>query len=83
VGALAERNGCSDPPREIPAQGDASGNRHTGCAADLVFYTIAGGGHSWPGGEPIPRWIVGQTSMDIDATRTMWEFFQQQPLEAQ
>lgn len=81
VGELAERNGCSDTPRQIPARGDASGIEYTGCAADLVFYTIAGGGHSWPGGEPIPRWIVGETSTDIEATRTMWDFFQQHPLE--
>jgi len=28
-----------------------------------------GGGHSWPGGDPLPRWIVGKTTDDINSTR--------------
>ncbi len=37
--------------------------------------TIDGGGHTWPGGEPLPEWLTGPTTQDIDATRVMWEFF--------
>jgi polyhydroxybutyrate depolymerase len=77
---LAERNGCSETPQTIPAQGAVRGSEYTGCAADVIFYTIEGGGHTWPGGNPIPVWIAGKTSMDIDATRTLWDFFQQHPL---
>lgn len=80
VATLAQRNGCDDEPLEIPASGEVSGVRYTNCAADVTFYTIAGGGHTWPGGEPIPEWIAGHTSQDIDATRTIWEFFQSHPL---
>jgi polyhydroxybutyrate depolymerase len=80
VAALAQRNGCMSEPAEIPASGQVSGVRYTGCAADVVFYTITGSGHTWPGGEPIPEWIAGMTSQDIDATRTLWEFFQSHPL---
>jgi len=29
-----------------------------------------------PGGEPLHEWITGKTSHEIDATRLMWEFFQ-------
>jgi polyhydroxybutyrate depolymerase len=57
-----------------------SGIEYTGCAADVIFYTIQGGGHTWPGGNPIPAWIAGQTNMDIDATGTLWEFFTKHPL---
>jgi polyhydroxybutyrate depolymerase len=78
--ALARRNGCSDPPREIPAKGEVSGIAYKGCPAEVVLYTIQGGGHTWPGGKPIPAWIAGRTSMDIDATRSFWEFFQEHPL---
>ncbi|MBN1138928.1 MAG: hypothetical protein JXM73_20250 [Anaerolineae bacterium] len=79
IAGWAERNGCSLTPEPIPANGDARGIRYTGCRdnAEVVFYTIKGGGHTWPGGNPIP---VGKTSQDIDASETMWEFFKAHPL---
>jgi polyhydroxybutyrate depolymerase len=54
----------------------------TGCADDaaVVLYTILGGGHSWPGGKPMPAWLVGRTSRSIDATREMWAFFREHQL---
>jgi polyhydroxybutyrate depolymerase len=83
IAARAKLNGCDEPPAELPASGEASGIRYTGCdqGADVVFYTIDGGGHSWPGGEPLPEWIAGSTTQDIDATRLMWEFFSRFSLE--
>jgi polyhydroxybutyrate depolymerase len=82
VNTLAHRNGCTGAPLEIPASGNVSGIKYNNCAAsaDVIFYTIAGGGHSWPGGVPMPKFIVGNTTQDIDATKTMWKFFQQHPL---
>jgi polyhydroxybutyrate depolymerase len=80
VATLAQRNGCDEASQALPASGDVSGIRYTNCAADVVFYTIAGGGHSWPGGGYLPKIIVGNTTQDIDASRTMWDFFQQHPL---
>ncbi|NTU56247.1 MAG: hypothetical protein HGA79_08350 [Anaerolineales bacterium] len=77
---LAGRNGCNPDPDELPASGQVSGIRYTGCAADVTFYTITGGGHTWPGGEPIPERIAGYTSPDIDATRALWDFFLAHPL---
>jgi len=75
--ARATLNGCNSSPDDLPASGVASGIRFSGCdqEADVVFYSIDGGGHSWPGGEPLPEWIAGRTTQDIDATRVMWEFF--------
>jgi polyhydroxybutyrate depolymerase len=77
VETRAEQNGCPLTPLKLPTTGDVSGIRYTGCEqdAEIIFYTIDGGGHSWPGGEPLPKWIVGHTTQDIDATRVMWEFF--------
>ncbi len=71
-------NECNASPTQLPANGEASGVRYSGCSqgADVVFYSIQSGGHSWPGGEPLPEWIVGYTTKDIQATKTMWEFFQ-------
>jgi polyhydroxybutyrate depolymerase len=81
VADWAERDGCNATPEAIAAMGDASGVRYAGCqaGAEVVLYTIEGGGHTWPGGLPLP--FVGKTSTDIDATRTMWAFFKAHPLE--
>jgi polyhydroxybutyrate depolymerase len=77
IEAWAERNGCSLTSVESPGLGEVSGIRYTHCQqnAEVVFYTVDGGGHSWPGGEPLPKWIVGHTTQDINATLVMWEFF--------
>ncbi len=77
VRLAAERSGCAPAPVELPPSGEVSGIKYTGCeqGAEIVFYTVHGGGHSWPGGKPLPRWIVGRTSQDIHASQVMWEFF--------
>jgi polyhydroxybutyrate depolymerase len=80
VDRLAEHNDCTGETVALPANGEVSGVEFTDCAAEVVFYTIAGGGHSWPGGVPIPEWLVGPTTMDIDATQVMWEFFERHPM---
>jgi polyhydroxybutyrate depolymerase len=78
--AWASRNGCDPVPVIIPAKGDASGIHYQKCIsnADVILYTIDGGGHTWPGGFPIP--LVGKTSKDIDASEVMWQFFDEHPL---
>jgi polyhydroxybutyrate depolymerase len=83
VETLAQRNGCSEQTLTLPVSADVSGIQFADCDADVVFYTVTGGGHTWPGGEPIPRWIAGHTNTNIDATRVMWEFFQEHPLPPQ
>jgi polyhydroxybutyrate depolymerase len=79
VQELAARNGCSPAPITLPVQGEASGLHYSGCSqnAEVVYYIIDGGGHTWPGGDSLPKWIAGHTTQDIDATRLMWEFFSQ------
>ncbi len=81
VETYADRNGCSEKS-EIPSQGAVAEIHYTACSenADVVFYSITDGGHSWPGGDPLPEFIVGKTSQDIDATRVMWQFFVQHPM---
>ena len=79
--AWAEGNGCDPAAETIPPQGDVRGIRYTGCEQDatVVLFTIDGGGHTWPGGMPIP--FVGKTTYDIDATEELWEFFQAYSLD--
>ncbi len=82
VQTLADRNGCETNAMPLPAIGSVSGVRYPGGTnhADVVFYTVAGGGHTWPGGKPMAGFIVGKTTADVDATRLMWDFFREHPM---
>lgn len=81
----ADHNGCRESPVELPPAGEVTGVHYTECNgdADVIFHTIHGGGHSWPGGDPLPAFIVGHTTDDIDATETMWDFFVEHPMGSQ
>jgi len=79
---FAQVNGCATPP-SLTAEPDTAtdGTRvrrsvYADCreGREVVLYTIEGGGHTWPGGPPVGR-RVGRVSRDIDATRTMLDFF--------
>jgi polyhydroxybutyrate depolymerase len=82
VANWARRNRCAPTPVESAAASEVTRVEYTDCADDasVVFYTIEGGGHTWPGDQPMPEWLVGPTSRSIDATRLMWAFFRQHPL---
>jgi polyhydroxybutyrate depolymerase len=82
VAALAGYNGCEDVPLDLPAIGAVSGIQFKNNIGngDVIFYSIAGGGHSWPGGGALPKIIVGNINRDIDATEIMWDFFRQHSL---
>jgi polyhydroxybutyrate depolymerase len=78
----ARRNRCRPNAVELAVAADVTRREYTNCAdnAAVVLYTIRGGGHSWPGGGPLPEWLVGPTSRSIDATSQMWAFFRAHPL---
>ncbi|MDD5371646.1 MAG: PHB depolymerase family esterase [Anaerolineaceae bacterium] len=78
IKALALRNGCDETPLHFAVKGEVSGLRYVNGnqGTEVVFYTIQGGGHTWPGGGKIPRFIGGHTTQDVNATRVMWDFFQ-------
>jgi polyhydroxybutyrate depolymerase len=63
---------------------DVTRLEYSNCAdnAAVVLYTVKEGGHSWPGGQPLPEWLVGATSLSIDATSQMWAFFRDHRLSA-
>jgi polyhydroxybutyrate depolymerase len=50
----------------------------SGCKeqAEVVAYTVEGGGHTWPGGKQyLPAAIIGKTTRNMDASEILWEFF--------
>jgi polyhydroxybutyrate depolymerase len=78
----ARKNRCDSNPVESTVAADVTRRAYTGCAdgAEVVLYTVRGGGHTWPGGTPLPEWFVGRTTGSIDATSLMWAFFSAHPL---
>ena len=47
-------------------------------AATVALYAIAGEGHEWPGGPPLPpslTRVLGPQSDAINADAVMWAFF--------
>jgi polyhydroxybutyrate depolymerase len=83
VASYAQANDCDPTPTTLMETGNITGIRYSQCNqnADVVFYSIADGGHNWPGGTPLPKSITGKTTQEIDATALMWEFFQEFSLE--
>jgi polyhydroxybutyrate depolymerase len=64
----AARDGCDPKPAEIFRQGLTTDQGWGNCrgGADVILYTINGGGHGWPG--------------DVDAAQMIWNFFLKHPL---
>ena len=61
--------------------------QYTGSCADgstvAGYYMISGAGHTWPGGPHLSRAatrILGPQSNVIDASSTIWSFFEAHPL---
>ena len=78
----ATRNRCAASPVESAVAVDVTRRTYANCANDaaVVLYTVKGGGHTWPGGTPLPEWFVGRTTRSIDATGLMWTFFREHRL---
>jgi len=46
--------------------------------SEVILIEIEGGGHTWPGEEPLLAFL-GKSTKDISANDLMWEFFQKHP----
>jgi polyhydroxybutyrate depolymerase len=82
--AWAKRNGCAaKPPTATTVASDVTRFTYS-CvpSARTIFYRVNGGGHAWPGSAYSKRLAatVGHTTMSIDATALIWNFFQRQAL---
>lgn len=75
----ASWNGCDPSPEEV-SSGSLTTLSYTGCkeGADVVFFSLADGGHGWPGGTKL-RESPEQASTAINATDELWAFFATHP----
>ena len=78
----ARRNQCSATPVDSAVTFDVTRRAYSHCSDDaaVVLYTVEGGGHTWPGGGPMPEWFAGRTTRSIDASSVMWAFFREHRL---
>ena len=71
-----DRNGCETGPTSTTLADSVSEDTWTDCtdAADVSLITIAGGGHTWPGG-----WKqadnVGEVNREVNASELFLDFF--------
>ena len=83
VTAWARRNGCDPKPTSSKVSADTT-LLHYRCpkGADVAFYRVTGGGHSWPGSRVSAQLapVTGPTTFSIDATDLIWRFFAAPPL---
>jgi polyhydroxybutyrate depolymerase len=85
VSSWAQRNRCEPTATDSSVAPDVTRRAFTGCAdsANVVLYTIRNGGHTWPGGKPLPAILFGATTREIDATSEMWKFFGRHKLQTE
>ncbi len=70
-------NGASETPAVSELAPDTSIRSWSGTTprSDVVFYRVAGGGHTWPGGRwALPRSVFGRTTRTFDAAAVIWDF---------
>jgi polyhydroxybutyrate depolymerase len=77
----AARDMCTGDPVETFRNGDSHCSTYQQCAggADVTLCTVDNGGHTWPGGTPVPT--LGATTTYLSATDAMWTFFEAHPLK--
>ena len=81
----ARQDGCSTTPSSSRPATGVTLTKYAGChaGAGVELYTVAGEGHEWPGGTPLPRSLtrlLGPQSDAIVANNVMWAFFEAHPL---
>ncbi len=79
AGDWADRNGCPTQAAISSVAEDVTATRWGPCdrSVAVTLYTVAGGGHGWPGTPDPDR--VGDTTESISATDLIWEFFTSHP----
>jgi polyhydroxybutyrate depolymerase len=74
VAFWVKHNQCPAKSRETYKKGDVRCETWGPCAKNtsVVLCTVKDGGHTWPGGFPLP---TGKTTRNINATNELWKFF--------
>jgi polyhydroxybutyrate depolymerase len=70
----ARHNGCGEPARTATAVHEKTEWASCTSGAPVVFVSVAGNGHAWPGGQPGRRGAA-QPTRAFDATDAKWTFF--------
>lgn len=80
----AALQGCEPDPSTTTIGPSVDLIEYSGCSADSVIqlYVINGGGHTWPASafSVASESVLGPTTHEIDASRLIWEFFEDHPL---
>jgi polyhydroxybutyrate depolymerase len=73
----ARHNGCGEPTRVVNQV--STRLTWTDCArgAGVVFHSVTGNAHAWPGGRP-GRTGAARPTTAFDATEEIWSFFEKQ-----
>jgi polyhydroxybutyrate depolymerase len=73
-----ERDRCPATPAANERHGSVTCERHEGCAGGTTveLCVVEGGGHTWPGSEPL---LLRRATQDVDASRFIWSFFERTP----
>lgn len=75
IARWAKGNGCDPEPAVKRIGDDVERWTYRNCTADLVLYTVFGGGHTWPGA----RIRIGPTTETINATEIAFDWFEAHP----
>jgi polyhydroxybutyrate depolymerase len=75
--------GASSPSERLPLIAQPDGTAvlrqsyaHCSKSAAVELLTIEGSGHTWPGGpQYLPAMFIGRVSNQLDASRTIIDFF--------
>lgn len=73
----AAHNNCSPTPTVTKVSAHVTRQNYQKCQADVVFYTIEGGGHTWPGSKVSGG--AGPVTTEINASNLIWTFFANHP----
>jgi polyhydroxybutyrate depolymerase len=80
----ARLNDCRRGPQATTVAEHVTRFVYTRChqGADVVLYRISNGGHTWPGADEPAASLAGPglTSQEIDASRILWDFFEEHRL---
>ncbi|HET7465495.1 MAG TPA: PHB depolymerase family esterase [Candidatus Dormibacteraeota bacterium] len=74
----AERNQCSGVATTTNVAADVQRSSYSGCAKATELYSLIGGGHTWPGAQPVAQKVLGPTNTSVSATQLILDFFAQQ-----
>jgi polyhydroxybutyrate depolymerase len=75
-------NRAVEPPEMGRPEGGVSTRTWRGRSprSDVVFASVDGGGHTWPGSRTyVPRLLLGNVNRNFDATAVIWDFFAAHP----